>query len=92
MVCDVRYFSEYKKFGTDTADCVLGLKRTFATTPPGRGTVKPVVQKGALDMMLTSHDVFYVSENKNLLSHSQAEDKGHAVDYHGRIGSKMYIL
>ncbi|POM74710.1 LOW QUALITY PROTEIN: Hypothetical protein PHPALM_8291, partial [Phytophthora palmivora] len=74
------------------ADCVRGFKKKFEATPVGHGTVQLVVKRGKLDVVLTLQDAFHVPDSKNLLSHTQAEDQGYTVEYHGRSGSRMYEL
>ncbi|OWY97657.1 Copia type Polyprotein, partial [Phytophthora megakarya] len=91
MASDRRYFTDYTPFDK-YADCVRGFKKKFAATPVGHGTVKIVEKRGELEVILILQDVFHVPDNKNLLSHSQAEDQGYAVEYHGRSGDKVYEL
>ncbi|KAG3238724.1 hypothetical protein PI124_g16315 [Phytophthora idaei] len=49
-----------------------------------------MVKQGASERTVTLYDVFYVPDSKNLLSHSQAEDQGYCVEYHGRRGDRKY--
>ncbi|KAG3025687.1 hypothetical protein PC119_g8095 [Phytophthora cactorum] len=86
---DRRYFSDYTPFEKD-AECVRGFKKAFAANPVGHGTVQLVLQRGELDLVLTLRDVFHVPNSRNLLSHSQIEDQGYSVEYHGRSGANVY--
>ncbi|POM79682.1 Uncharacterized protein PHPALM_2586 [Phytophthora palmivora] len=83
MVSDRRYSVDCESFDND-ADCVRGFKKKFEATPVGHGTVQLVVKRGKLDVVLTLQDAFHVPDSKTLLSHTQAEDQGYTVEYHGR--------
>ncbi|KAL3657339.1 hypothetical protein V7S43_017658 [Phytophthora oleae] len=91
MASDRRYFTEYKTFDKNM-DCVRGFKKKFAATPVEHGTVQVGVKRGDLDVILTLRDALHVPDSKNCLSHSQAEDQGYAVEYHGRSGEKVYEI
>ncbi|KAG3094437.1 hypothetical protein PI125_g16578 [Phytophthora idaei] len=75
---------------TPTTLIVCVALKQIAASPLGHGTVQVMVKQGASERTVTLYDVFYVPDSKNLLSHSQAEDQGYCVEYHGRRGDRKY--
>lgn len=45
-----------------------------------------------MGIILTLHNVFYIPDSKNLLSHSQAEVQVYAVQYQKQTGNKVYEM
>ncbi|KAE8884730.1 hypothetical protein PF005_g3798 [Phytophthora fragariae] len=43
-------------------------------------------------MTMNLLDAYHIPNCRNLLSHSQAEDQGYAVEYHGRSGQTKFEL
>ncbi|KAE8902981.1 hypothetical protein PF005_g14042 [Phytophthora fragariae] len=91
IVSDRRYFTEYSPFSKD-AEKVRGFKKQFAAAPAGHGTVELVVERNGKKMIMNLLDAYHVPNCRNLLSHSQAEDQGYAVEYHGRSGQTKFEL
>ncbi|KAE9083277.1 hypothetical protein PF010_g21275 [Phytophthora fragariae] len=74
------------------AEKVRGFKKQFAAAPAGHGTVELVVERNGKKMTMNLLDAYHVPNCRNLLSHSQAEDQGYAVEYHGRSGQTKFEL
>lgn len=81
-----RYFSDCSPFASDAA-CVRGFKKRFTASPTGHETVQLVLQRGEVGLVLTLRDVFHVPKSRNFLQHTQGEDQGYAVEYHGPSGN-----
>jgi hypothetical protein len=76
----------------DTPEKVRGFKKQFAAAPAGHGTVELVVERNGRKETMNLLDAYHVPNCQNLLSHSQAEDQGFAVEYHGRSGQTKFEL
>ncbi|KAE8962425.1 hypothetical protein PF011_g29401 [Phytophthora fragariae] len=79
-------------FDNAGAEKVRGFKKQFAAAPAGHGTVELVVERNGKKMTMNLLDAYHVPNCRNLLSHSQAEDQGYAVEYHGRSGQTKFEL
>ncbi|KAG3154210.1 hypothetical protein PC128_g22418 [Phytophthora cactorum] len=74
------------------AECGRGFQKKFATAPLGHGTAKVVLRKSDVNVVLSLRNAYYVPDSKNLLLHSQLEDEGYDLEYHGRSGRNVYEL
>ncbi|RAW27813.1 hypothetical protein PC110_g15794 [Phytophthora cactorum] len=74
------------------AECGRGFQKKFATAPLGHGTAKVVLRKSDVNVVLSLRNAYYVPDSKNLLLHSQLEDEGYDLEYHGRSGRNVYKL
>jgi hypothetical protein len=77
---------------TSVYSCSLSSSTTDTSCTRTDALRELVVDHGGHKVTMVLQDTCHLPNCRNLLSHSQAEDQGYSVEYHGRSGQKKFEL